>query len=100
MAKETVQEVYSQLKKLQSIDFSQKPEIFNPYKKMFREIEKKIADPPEVAAEKICQFIKDDKLRSINGFASSILRMLQTDKLNNDGLQKIIETIKNHYQLK
>lgn len=100
MAKETIQEVYSQLQRLQTIDFSKKPEILNPYKRKLKEIFDKISDPPDVAAEEVCQFIRDDKLKHINGFATSIFRMLQTDRLNTDGLQKIIETVKDHHRLK
>jgi len=101
MPNEEIQEIYSQLKELKSVDLAKTRIIFNPYKQQLQEILKESLSSPEEMAERICQEIIEgkEKIEYIKGFVSSIRRMLQKEILNKKGLEQIIQTIKDKYQI-
>jgi hypothetical protein len=99
MAKETIQKICLQLQELQTIDFTKKKQKLSPIQKELKKIKQKAFGSPDEISQKVCQYIKEDKLKNTPYFALSIKRMLQTEQLDKEGLKKIIETIKEKYQI-
>ena len=102
MVTEKILEIYTQLQKLNSLDpekYIIDKKTLNPVKQAYIEIIEKSLKSSEQTTSAVCQYNSEDKLKNIHGFTNSIFRMLQTGRLNKQGLEKIIATFKKHYQL-
>ena len=102
MQKETIQKTYQQLQIISSLN-SEKQRITKQCTYPELLFNKYALDPvlntPDELAEAFSQLIKDNLLKHPEYFADMIVRLLRKKQLDQQGLEKIIETFKNHYQL-
>ncbi len=100
MKAEKANNICQQLELIGNFDFiEQDGSKIHPLVKFYREIFLSTLKPPDETAEELCQYIKDNRLEKVKGFAFSVYRMLQTKQINKQGLEKIIKTFKKHYQI-
>lgn len=100
MQNEKASKICSQLELIKKLDFTKKNDSkLHPIKKIHKQILKDILNSPEENVAEICQLIRNEGLKNINGFQVSIYRMFQTRQLTKEGIEQIIKTIKEHYQI-
>jgi vacuolar-type H+-ATPase catalytic subunit A/Vma1 len=100
MQVEKANKICQQLETIQKLDFTKEDDSkLHPIKKIYKQILKDILKSPEENVAEICQLIKDNKLLNIKKFYVTVYRMLKSEQLTKEGVEQIVKTIKEHYQI-
>jgi hypothetical protein len=100
MENEKVNKICQQLDLIKKLNFPKKDgSQIGSVKKIWQKIIKDSLQSPEKNVIEICQLIKKGQLKNIKNFHLSIYRLLQTEQLTKEGVEQIIKTIKDYYQI-